>query len=81
MQLYQIYISANVCGLNRLLCFACLCWCVHIKENTGITMYFTAPNKSKSIQTRRKEECLQEDAQRRGPQTSYCSEERIEKEE
>lgn len=43
-------------------------------------MYFTTPNKSKSIQARRKEECLQEDVQRRGPQTSYCSEEREEKE-
>ncbi len=46
------------------------------QENTGITMYFTTPNKSKSNQTPREEE---ETRSAEGAQKSYCSEEREEK--
>lgn len=56
----------HVCGLHRLLSFACLCLRVHIKKT--IAMHFITPVKSRSIQAPRKEECLQQFAQCRGAQ-------------
>lgn len=46
------------------------------EENTGITMYFTTPNKSKSNQTPHEE---QEMHGAEGAQKSHCSEKREEK--